>query len=89
MRGRPGAVSDDLERPVPGFEPVPGSFQITAAPLAGTRADMEAAGAAGEPALDNIPGADHRAGVAAAQPLKRGRGSRPRARVDGIAVPCS
>lgn len=41
-----------FERPVPGFEPVPGSFQIRAAPLAGTRADMEAAGAAGEPALD-------------------------------------
>jgi AcrR family transcriptional regulator len=41
-----------LERPVPGFEPAPESFQITAAALAGTRADLAAAGAAGEPALD-------------------------------------
>jgi AcrR family transcriptional regulator len=41
-----------LERPVPGFEPAPESFQITAAALAGTRADMQAAGVAGEPALD-------------------------------------
>ena len=41
-----------FERPVPGFEPAPESFQITAAALAGTRADMAAAGAAGEPALD-------------------------------------
>jgi len=41
-----------FERPVPGFEPAPQSFQITAAALAGTRADMQAAGVAGEPALD-------------------------------------
>lgn len=41
-----------FERPVPGFEPAPESFQITAAALAGTRADLQAAGAAGEPALD-------------------------------------
>lgn len=41
-----------FERPVPGFEPAPESFQITAAALAGTRADIQAAGAAGEPALD-------------------------------------
>jgi AcrR family transcriptional regulator len=41
-----------FERPVPGFEPTPESFQITAAALAGTRADMEAAGVAGEPATD-------------------------------------
>jgi len=41
-----------LERPVPGFEPTPESFQITAAALTGTRADMEAAGVPGEPALD-------------------------------------
>ena len=41
-----------FERPVPGFEPAPQSFQITAAALAGTRADTAAAGAAGEPALD-------------------------------------
>jgi len=41
-----------FERPVPGFQPAPESFQITAAALAGTRADAEAAGAAGEPALD-------------------------------------
>ena len=41
-----------FERPVPGFEPAPESFQITAAALAGTRADMQAAGVAGEPALD-------------------------------------
>jgi AcrR family transcriptional regulator len=41
-----------FERPVPGFEPVPESFQITADALAGTRADVQAAGVAGEPALD-------------------------------------
>jgi len=41
-----------FERPVPGFEPAAESFQITAAALAGTRADMQAAGVAGEPALD-------------------------------------
>ena len=41
-----------FERPVPGFEPTPESFQIIAAALAGTRADMAAAGVAGEPALD-------------------------------------
>jgi AcrR family transcriptional regulator len=41
-----------MERPIPGFEPAPESFQITVAALAGTRADLEAAGARGEPALD-------------------------------------
>jgi AcrR family transcriptional regulator len=41
-----------LERPVPGFSPAPESFQVTAAALAGTRADMQAAGVTGEPALD-------------------------------------
>jgi AcrR family transcriptional regulator len=41
-----------LERPVPGFEPTPESFQITATALASTRADMQAAGVTGEPALD-------------------------------------
>jgi AcrR family transcriptional regulator len=41
-----------LERPVPDFAPTPESFQITVAALAGTRADLEAAGVAGEPALD-------------------------------------
>jgi AcrR family transcriptional regulator len=41
-----------MERPVPGFEPERASFQITVAALAGTRADLEAAGAPGEPALD-------------------------------------
>lgn len=41
-----------FERPVPGFEPAPESFQVTAAALAGTRADIEAAGVTGEPALD-------------------------------------
>ena len=41
-----------MERPIPGFAPSPESFQITAAALAGTRADLEAAGARGEPALD-------------------------------------
>ena len=41
-----------LERPIPGFEPAPGSFQITAAALAGTRADLEAAGVHDEPAVD-------------------------------------
>jgi len=41
-----------FERPVPGFAPAPESFQITAAALAGTRADMQAAGVAGERCLD-------------------------------------
>ena len=41
-----------FERPVPGFEPAPESFTITAAALAGTRADMQAAGVTGEPPLD-------------------------------------
>jgi AcrR family transcriptional regulator len=41
-----------MERPIPGFEPAPESFQITVTALAGTRADLEAAGAHGEPALD-------------------------------------
>ncbi|MBV9095100.1 MAG: TetR/AcrR family transcriptional regulator [Streptosporangiaceae bacterium] len=41
-----------FERPVPGFAPAPESFQLTAAALAGTRADMQAVGVAGEPALD-------------------------------------
>ncbi|MDR3031764.1 MAG: TetR/AcrR family transcriptional regulator [Kitasatospora sp.] len=41
-----------LERPIPGFEPAPESFQITAAALAATRADLESAGARGKPALD-------------------------------------
>lgn len=41
-----------FERPVPGFEPTPESFAITVRALAGTRADLEAAGVHGEPALD-------------------------------------
>jgi AcrR family transcriptional regulator len=41
-----------LERPIPGFAPTPESFQITVAALAGTRADMEAAGVHGERLLD-------------------------------------
>jgi AcrR family transcriptional regulator len=41
-----------LERPVPGFEPAPESFQITVDALAATRADLEAAGVHGEPAVD-------------------------------------
>ena len=41
-----------FERPVPGFEPAPESFAITVAALAGTRADLQAAGVHGEPALD-------------------------------------
>jgi AcrR family transcriptional regulator len=41
-----------LERPVPGFEPAAESFQITAGALAATRADLEAAGVHGEPAVD-------------------------------------
>jgi hypothetical protein len=41
-----------LERPIPGFAPAPESFQITADALAGTRADMEAAGIRGERLLD-------------------------------------
>ena len=41
-----------FERPVPGFAPTPESLQITAAALAGTRADLQAAGVAGEPAMD-------------------------------------
>ena len=41
-----------LERPIPNFEPTPESFAITAGALAGTRADLEAAGVHGEQALD-------------------------------------
>jgi AcrR family transcriptional regulator len=41
-----------LERPIPGFAPARESFQITADALAGTRADMEAAGIGGERLLD-------------------------------------
>jgi AcrR family transcriptional regulator len=41
-----------LERPIPGFAPAPESFQITAAALAATRADIEAAGVRGEPAVE-------------------------------------
>jgi AcrR family transcriptional regulator len=41
-----------LERPVPGFEPSSESFQITVGALTATRADLGAAGAHGEPALD-------------------------------------
>jgi AcrR family transcriptional regulator len=41
-----------LERPIPGFEPAPESFQITVDALAATRADLEAAGVHGEPAVD-------------------------------------
>jgi hypothetical protein len=41
-----------MERPIPGFRPALESFQITAAALAGTRADLEATGVRGEPALD-------------------------------------
>jgi hypothetical protein len=41
-----------LERPVPGFEPAPESFQITVDALAATRADLEAAGVHGEAAVD-------------------------------------
>jgi AcrR family transcriptional regulator len=41
-----------MERPIPGFEPAPESFQITAAALAATRADFAATGVRGEPALD-------------------------------------
>jgi AcrR family transcriptional regulator len=43
-----------LERPIPGFEPAPESYQITVAALAATRADVEAAGVHGEPALDML-----------------------------------
>lgn len=41
-----------LERPIPGFEPTPDSFQIMVNALAATRADLEAAGIHGERALD-------------------------------------
>jgi AcrR family transcriptional regulator len=41
-----------FERPVPGFAPAPESFQITAVALAGTRADLQAAGVSGERSLD-------------------------------------
>jgi AcrR family transcriptional regulator len=41
-----------LERPIPGFAPAPESFEITADALAGTRADMEAAGIRAERLLD-------------------------------------
>jgi AcrR family transcriptional regulator len=41
-----------FERPVPGFEPTPASFAITVKALAGTRADLAAAGVRGQRALD-------------------------------------
>jgi AcrR family transcriptional regulator len=41
-----------FERPIPGFEPTPDSFAITVTALAGTRADLAAAGVHGERALD-------------------------------------
>lgn len=41
-----------MERPIPGFEPTPESFRITVAALASTRADLEATGVYGQPALD-------------------------------------
>jgi AcrR family transcriptional regulator len=41
-----------LERPIPGFEPTPDSLAIMVSALAGTRADLEAAGVHGERALD-------------------------------------
>ena len=41
-----------MERPIPGFEPAPQSFQITVAALAATRADLQAAGVHGERAVD-------------------------------------
>jgi AcrR family transcriptional regulator len=41
-----------LERPIPGFEPTPESFDIMVDALAATRADLEAAGVHGERALD-------------------------------------
>lgn len=41
-----------LERPIPGFEPTPDSFEIMVNALADTRADLEAAGVYGERALD-------------------------------------
>ena len=41
-----------MERPIPGSEPVPEPLKFTAAAWACTGADLEAAGARGEPALD-------------------------------------
>jgi AcrR family transcriptional regulator len=41
-----------FERPIPGFEPTPDSFNIMVDALAATRADVEAAGVHGERALD-------------------------------------
>jgi AcrR family transcriptional regulator len=41
-----------FERPIPGFEPTPDAFAITVRALAGTRADLTAAGVRGERALD-------------------------------------
>jgi hypothetical protein len=41
-----------FERPIPGFEPTPASFNIMVNALAATRADLEAAGVHGERALD-------------------------------------
>ena len=41
-----------FERPIPGFEPTRDSFGITVNALAGTRADLDAAGVHGERALD-------------------------------------
>lgn len=40
------------QRPVPGFEPTPESFDVAKEVMAGVRADLEAAGVRGERALD-------------------------------------
>jgi AcrR family transcriptional regulator len=41
-----------FQRPIPDFEPTPASLAITLGVLAGTRADLEAAGIHGEQAVD-------------------------------------
>jgi AcrR family transcriptional regulator len=43
-----------FQRPIPDFEPTPASLAITISVLAGTRADLEAAGIHGEQAVDML-----------------------------------
>ena len=69
-----------FERPVPGFEPSPESFQITAAALAGTRADMSGRRRDRGAGPGHVPGVDHRAGLAAGRQRPRRRPLDPAAR---------
>ena len=69
-----------FERPVPGFEPAPESFAITVRALAGTRADLQAAGVHRRARARPVPGADHRLDLAADRQRSRRRPVGPAAR---------